>query len=370
MEPHPAGRESDHLRELDDAIVSQGRELAVFLVFDRPTRVEERPGLARTFFAQRCVSDLQLEQTIDAFRSIGAYVELFEGERPFFEALVSGRLHAIDRDIKIVYNGIEGGISVDGFEPGRKALLPAAADAFDLVCSNSNAYACAVGRHKFHYFTILRALGVPSPLTWHYRSGGGWAGGQAPPHGTKVIAKSTFEAWSVGVTDDSVFTVGSDCDERVDAIAKDIGQAVTVQQFISGTEVCVPVFATPAQFTTPPVESILARAPQDPDAVVTIGDNLRSGAVTYSPYSSTPDVMQRLQRMAIDAFDVLELTAFARIDFRVADDGGAWVIDVGVSPGLGTGSSGARSLAELGFDHPAYLRLAVAATLASRGLLR
>ena len=55
----------------------------------------------------------------------------------------------------------------------------------------------------------------------------------------KVIAKSTYENWSVGVTDASIFHVDDSCDARVATIAEAIGQPVTVQQFISGTEVGV-----------------------------------------------------------------------------------------------------------------------------------
>ncbi|MDQ3741368.1 MAG: hypothetical protein M3389_10560 [Actinomycetota bacterium] len=354
---------------MERALTARGRELALFLVYDRPEREAERPGLARAFFARRCVSDAQLSQTIEAFRAIGAYVELFEGERPFLAALADGRLERLGRPLRVVYNGIEGGIGFDGFEPGRKALIPAVADSYELVCANSNAYACALGRHKFHYLTVLAALGVPTPRAWHYRPGLGWAGGHAPPEGRKVIAKSTYESWSVGVTEDSIFTVDPSCEGRVDAIARAIGQPVTVQEFVAGPEVCVPVLSLPDRLATPPVEAVLAKSPADPTAVMTIDDNLRDGAVTYRPFDAPKEVSARLAGAAVTAFTALELQAFARIDFRIADAGLPWVIDVGVSPGLSTAGSAFASLSALGFDHPAFLRLVVAATLAHRGLL-
>jgi hypothetical protein len=269
------------LVRLANAIERVAPELALFLVYDRPGRVAERPGLERTFFRQRCVPDEQLHQTIDAFRSIGAYVLLFEGERPFIDALGQGILSKIDRRIKIVYNGIEGSVADDGFQPGRKALLPAVADSYRISCANSNAYACALARHKFHYLSVLSGLGLPTPSVWHYRPTRGWAGGLVPPDGLKVIVKSTYESWSVGVTDESIFYVDATCTSRVTAIADEIGQAVTVQEFVAGREVCVPVLASPEPFATPPVEAILAKSPGDPDAVMTIHDNLAHGGITY-----------------------------------------------------------------------------------------
>ncbi len=49
--------------------------------------------------------------------------------------------------------------------------------------------------------------------------------------------------------------------------------------------------------------------------------------------------MKQLYENAARAFDVLELQAFGRIDFRIDSDGRAWVTDVGVSPGLGVDNS-------------------------------
>jgi D-alanine-D-alanine ligase and related ATP-grasp enzymes len=357
------------LVNLERELIDRAPELALFLAYDRPQRAAERPALERAFFAQRCISDAQIAQTIDAFRSVGSYVELFEGELPLMEALANGRLQSVDRDLKVIYNGIEGGITPGGFEPGRKALVPTLADAYGVICSNSNAYACALGRHKFHYFTVLRALGVLAPEVWHYRYPDGWVQGRAPAAGTKVIVKSTYESWAVGVTEDSVFLVDGDSEQKVAAISEEIGQPVTVQEFVSGTEVCVPVFGPPDPIVTPPVEIILARAPGDVDSFMTIDDNLTQGEIGYRRFDRGPEVDRQLAAAAIAAFEILELGAFARIDFRVDEEDRAWVIDVGVAPGMARHSSATYSLAQLGFDHPSFLRVVVAATLASRGAL-
>jgi D-alanine-D-alanine ligase len=356
----------ERLAELDRALLNRGSDLALFLSFDRPERVEERPDLARLYFAQRCVTDEQLEQIGAVFREIGAYVELFAGERPLLEALANGRLQSIERSLKLIYNGIEGGVTPGGFEPGRKALLPAIADSYGLICCNSNAYACALGRHKFHYLTVIRSLGIRTPRAWHYRPETGWAGGMAPANGTKVIVKSTYESWSVGVSDDSVFVVDDSCEGRVSTVAHQIGQAVTVQEFVSGPEVFVPILSCPEPVVMPPMEAVLDKDQSAPDAVVTIDDNLRR-RVSHRRFEDDPGVMASLCAAAVHVFDALGLRSLARIDFRVDDAGEPWVIDVGVSPGLGAGGAACRSIGELGFDYPGFLRVVIAATLASRG---
>ncbi len=365
--------EDDPLRHsllsVENALVERIRDLALFLVYDRPARVEERPGLERTFFAQRCVSDTQLSQMTEAFRSIGAYVELMEGEQPLLKAFVERRIQEMAQPLKVIYNGIEGGITRGGFRPGRKALIPAVADSYDIPCANSNAYACAVGRHKYHYFTLLRAFGVKAPAVWHYLPSLGWAGGRQPAAGTKVIVKSTYESWSVGVTERSIFVVDDSCEEQVSAIADEIGQAVTVQAFVSGPEICVPVLACPEHIVTPPVEVILDKAPDDFDAVMTIDDNLRQGGVTYRRFEGESETASALRSQALEIFRALELGSFARIDFRIDDKGVPWVTDIGVSPGLSTSSSAFASMTELGFEHPSFLRIVIASFLGLSGVL-
>lgn len=370
MSSAPADAERAELLDLERQLIAEAENLAVLLVYDRPTRVEERPDLERTYFEQRCISDLQLTEMVEAFQSVGVYVQVFEGEKPFLAALANGEIEAIKRKTKVVYDGIEGGITLGGFEPGRNALLPAVADAYDLVCANANAYARALGRHKFHYLTLLRTLGVAVPPAWQYWPASGWAAGRTPPPGTKVIVKSTYEAWSVGVTQNSIFVVDDDCEERAGGLAEAIGQPVTVQTFIAGTEICVPLLSHPDHLLTPPMEAIVTRSPDSPDAVMTIDDTLREDGLNHRRAAIRPAVHEALRRATGEAADILGLGSFARIDFRVDSEDHVWLIDIGTSPGVGRRSSAYKSSAQLGLGYPEFLRVIVAAALASRGLLR
>lgn len=365
--PRRTGSPETRLRELERALTQRAPDLAMFFVYDRPERVGERPGLARTYFAQRCVSDSQLTLMLRAFRSEGAYVELFHGERPFIGALAAGRLQRLPQTLKVAYNGIGWGIAADGFKPGRKALVPLLADAYELICANSAPYPCVLTLNKFDSFLVLQALGVKTPRTWHFRPGSGWIGG--PPHeGARVIAKSTYEAWSVGVTDDSVFFWDGTGDERVAAVAERIAQPVTVQQFIPGVEVYVPVLSCPERIVTPPIEVVMAKSPHDPDAIMTADDNLHHGS-EYRPFSCSPELLSRLDQSARRIFDIFGLEGLARIDFRIDDDEVPWVFDVAIEPAVESESSAYLSMAEYGFSHSEFLRTVIAASLATQGLL-
>jgi D-alanine-D-alanine ligase len=367
------GRQSavrlEQLESLERGISAIGDELALFLVYDRPNRIEERPALERVSFAERCVPDAQLDAMRDAFASINAHVELLGGDLPLMKALAEGRIMAVDRRFKIVYNGLEGGITQEGFQPGRLGLVPAVADSYGVICANSDAYACAIGRHKFHYFTLLRALGLPVPKVWHYHLDYGWGSGGGPPAGAQVIVKSTYESWSVGVTEDSIFVVDAAAEERVRPIAEALGQAVTVQEFVVGHEVCVPVLSCPDPAVTPPIEIHRDKAPGVLNAVTTMEDNLRPGGISHRHYEGGSAVERQLHHAALGAFDALQLASFARIDFRVDCAGKAWITDVATSPGVSDRSSAFHSLALMDLDYPSFLRIVIGASFASRGLL-
>jgi D-ala D-ala ligase C-terminus len=356
------------LGSLERAFALRAGDLAAFLVFDRPSRIAERPGLARTFFAERCVSDQQIQQLRDALSEVGARVDLFEGDREFVAALAGGHHRKTGKALQVAYNGLVYSVGSEAFQPGRKSLIPLLCDSYGFPCVNSDAYACTFTLHKFHSFRVLESIGIHTPRTWQYEMDRGWIGGM-PPHGTKVIAKSTFESWAVGVGEKSLFTMDDSSDSRVAEIAEQIGQPVTVQEFVLGLEVYVPVLSTPSLIALPPVESQLLRAPGDREAIVTLEDNLDDEAVAYRLFECMPNVDRELRRRAREIVSLLHLEGLARIDFRVDEDGKPWVFDIAVSPGVGPRGASFCGAAHHGFDHPSFVRLVFAATLASRGFL-
>jgi D-alanine-D-alanine ligase len=356
------------LEQLEQALLSKADEVAVFLVYDRPSLVAERPGLARTFFAERCASADQLQEMRAALHDVGIQAEVFEGDHAFLSALATGHHKRIGKTFQVAYNGLGYSVGEGAFRRGRKSLIPLIADSYGLLCANSDAYACALAMHKFHSFTLLRALGVQVPRTWQYRLGSGWIT-DSPPSGTKVIAKSAYESWAVGVTDASVFIAEPTSTVRLAQIAEMIGQDVTVQEFIAGPEVYVPVLSCPQLVACPPVEVILKRSPEQADSFITIDDNLRNGAISYQRFIGDAHTEARLRDSARSIFGLLELEGFGRIDFRIDTGGNPWVFDVAISPGLEAEGSGHKSLAGFGFDYPRFIRLVIAASLASQGLL-
>jgi D-alanine-D-alanine ligase len=101
---------------------------------------------------------------------------------------------------------------------------------------------------------------------------------------------------------------------------------------------------------------------------MTVHDNLAQGGVTHRVISDERLCVE-LASLARSAFEALELSGFGRIDFRVDASGRPYIFDVGVSPGLSTGSSAFASISALGLSHAEFLRSIVGASLSSQGLV-
>lgn len=359
---------AERFQSIASEIERIGPEIALSLVFARPSLVERRPAIERVSYAERCISDAQLSELISSFRSIGSYVELFDGEIPFLDALVDGRLDALGRRFNLVHNGIGWGVTEGGFLPGRKSMIPALADSWGWIGTSSDAYTSSIALHRFHSFVLLRSLGVAAPPVWHFRPGRGWMGSR-PPEGTKVITKSTYEAWSVGVTERSVFSVDESCEERLTEISESIGQPVTLQEFVSGREICVPIFALPELVVTPAIEQIITKAPGDGDAVLTLSDNFEPGAVEYVPFEGDSALLSAVRRNTIAAFEIMQSDFIGRMDFRIDGAGKPWLTDVAIEPGWGRNAALFRSVEQLGLDYPSFLRVVMAGALFAKRYL-
>lgn len=358
---------------LDDLLVrfrARSNDVAIFLVYDRPERALVRPDLDRTYFVERCLSDQQIDAIVSSLRTEGCYVELFPSEVAFAKALAAGRLQESAKPVHLAYNGTEGGVGgMTGFGPGRKAMVPALCDAFGVACANSSAYTCAIGRHKYHYTQVLRAHGLPVPEMWHYEHARGWVLGMQPPNGSKVIAKSTFESWSVGVTENSVFVVDKTLNDRVREIAECIGQSVCVQIFQPGAELCAPVMTFPQQIAPPIVGTLLKRQPNDPEAVMTIDDNLTEGGVYHFRYEASYDTCRQAAELAAKCCRALGISGLGRVDMRLQEDGKIHAFDVGVSPGITAKGSSAAAFKSLGYSYDEFVCIVFAASLAQHGFI-
>jgi D-alanine-D-alanine ligase len=224
----------------------------------------------------------------------------------------------------------------------------------------------SLGRHKFHVTALLRSSGIPVPATYSFVPGTGWLDGLRPVPGSKIIVKPSHEAASIGVDLHSVTECDDDIDSFVAGRAELFGQAMTVQEFIRGHEVEVPAFLFEKAWFTPVAVGLsiggirpLNSRFLDYETVATDGYEF------YEYVACNQTVQEQLFVHARRAVSVLGLRDLGRVDFRIDENGNAWVIDVSTSPYLSRHSSFSFA-ASLSEGDPSQLPLALLAASCHR----
>ncbi|HWD92271.1 MAG TPA: hypothetical protein VG938_07975 [Verrucomicrobiae bacterium] len=287
-------------------------------------------------------SSEEIEQILGSLRNCGLYVRPFFSEMDFIRFADSDKFDAGGRSRILVYNTAHSGTG-----PGRKALLPCFCALHKIPITSSDAYVVSLARHKFHIAHLLARFGLQTPDSWLYTSEHGWLHGRQPTMGSKVILKPTYESASIGIRRNSVITVGSDLDFHVEKIAAEFRQPITVQAFIPGWEVEVPVINAGRPFA--PMAIGISKGGENflGNEILTY-DDVNVDSYGFWKFQENDAIVNTLKSSAIRASEILGMRGFTRIDFRVSAEGSAYITDVSTSPHITQHSSYAFLFETLG----------------------
>jgi D-alanine-D-alanine ligase len=349
------------LRALTDRVISIADDVTVIVVANRKAVVSADAGDRSTEY----LSDNEANQLLTGLRASGFKTRYFEGELAFIAAVLAAPRLDVTSPRIIVYN-----IAQSGTDPGRKSLVPSFCALHGIPVCNSGSYAVSLARNKLHVHAVLRRFGLPTPPTWAYRSGHGWMNGEHPPREELLIAKACQESASIGLDAASVGLLTPQFEDMLAQKSERLGQPMVVQPLIRGREIESPV-----------VEVERRHRLLGPAVITLAGDDrlderiLDYDAVAHDGYGfSDPGPEHRvavgeIARVAPAACEVLGLTGFARVDFRVADDGAVYVIDVATSPHLVWHSAYAHVFRQAGWRHEEMMAGMVAINAARLGWL-
>ena len=182
---------------------------------------------------------------------------------------------------------------------------------------------------------VLTFHGIHTPeFATVFRGAVDWAGNIAFP----VIVKPPQEDASLGISSNSVVHDLRELFTRIDELQSEFQQPVLVEQFVEGREFYVGVLGNVNARALPVIEldfsGFPAGIPRIASWAAKWGDD---GSGTGEQYAGTrsvfpadlaPELIERMQQVAVDAFHALRLRDYARIDLRVTDAGEIFVIEV------------------------------------------
>ena len=109
---------------------------------------------------------------------------------------------------------------------------------------------------------------------------------------------------------------------------------LVVEQYIPGRELTVGLLGDPVR-VLPPLEISFDRLPPGYPPINTFDAKHKYyDLVDVGKADLSPEVEAEVRRVALEAFEALELRDCARADFRLDDDGLPWIVEINSLPGL------------------------------------
>ncbi|MGA1489539.1 MAG: D-alanine--D-alanine ligase family protein [Planctomycetota bacterium] len=176
-----------------------------------------------------------------------------------------------------------------------------------------------------------------------------------------LIVKSLSEDASYGISKASLVTNDEKLRERGDFIHETIGTDAIVERFIDGRELYSSVLGNRRRTVFPTWElTITGRSEGEPliateKAKFDVGYQTRKGVFHQPAEGLPPELEKRISRLGRRICRVLDLDGYARVDYRLGEDGELYFIEANPNPDITSDAEFAASAALAGVDYPRLL---------------
>ena len=223
----------------------------------------------------------------------------------------------------------------------RYTHIPAMLEMLGVPYVGSGPEAHAVALDKVMTKIILQQNGLPTPRFWFFSSPDADMDNVVYP----VIVKPKMEAVSMGM---KVVDNLNDLRDGVRYIIETYQQQALVERFVSGREFAVGLLGNgPDLEVFPVVEFNLP----DPDAIQTHEGKLKQPIGKTCPADIPQDLSKQMMQLARDAFRVLDVCDFARIDLRMDNEGHIYILELNSMASLGLTGSYVHAARTAGYSY-------------------
>jgi D-alanine-D-alanine ligase len=301
-------------------------------------------------------SILTARQIGEALTGRGHYVSLipFDPNYESFERTVGAEKP------DIVFNMVEHALGQDQLS----AVAPAYLEQMGLRYTGGGAAAIVSTCDKPFAKEIMRAAKLPTP---NWAVGPNWQG-LKPDH--RYIVKSSTEDASLGLDDTSV-VFGDAVPERARKYFLEYGGRWFAESYVEGREFNISIIEDEGKLRVLPLAEIRF-VDWKPGKARIVGysckwdDSSEESTHTarcFGVEEEEPKLAAELSRLTRDAFTLFGNRGFARIDFRVDEEGRPLILEVNPNPSLDVDAGFAAACAEAGYDYGSALEKIIAAAL-------
>jgi D-alanine-D-alanine ligase len=262
-----------------------------------------------------------------------------------------------DLECDLAFNLVDEGLNNDSaLEPHLPALL----DVFGIPYTGCDFFALATTADKARAKEVLGFHGVPTPAFQVFTAADDpLDAALAFP----LIVKPLHEDASIGVSRDSVVGDGHALRLRVADVLRRYRQPAIAEEYVHGRELSAGVLERDGQLLVTPLNEVVFNLPPGvPHVYSYIGkwdwesDEYKTIVPDQCPPLDLPPAAEaEIRRLAPRVFGLLRLRGYARVDFRLREDGALFVLEVNANPLIGEESVMATMAERMGWPFPTFI---------------
>ena len=177
-----------------------------------------------------------------------------------------------------------------------------------------------------------------------------------------LLVKSLTEEASMGISQASLVNDDAQLQERAEFVHRQLGTDALAERFVDGRELYVGVLGNRRLQVFPTWELTFDKMPDDVPFIATAKvkwdlDYQKKRGIIYKKAEKLPQgVEQSLTRICKRAYNVLNLTGYARLDLRLTPEGQLFLLEANPNPELSFGGEFADSAEAAGCPYDRLLQ--------------
>jgi D-alanine-D-alanine ligase len=265
----------------------------------------------------------------------------------------------------LVFNGAEAYRGDESLE----YLLPGLLEAEGFRYTGAPPLALQVTRNKAISKKVLAYFGIQVPGFVSYRLREPVE--QTPPLQFPLIVKPLQADASAGIAQASIVQDVGALAERVSFIHERFGQGAIAEEFVDGRELYVSIVGNDDSLEILPITEMVfdKRKTRPEERIATQSAKWdesyreRKGIRNVFARPLAKTVRDQIDETCRTAYRALWLRDYARLDLRVTEDGGVWVLEANANPFISYGHDMANAAAKAGMEYCDFIQRIVRAAL-------
>jgi D-alanine-D-alanine ligase len=176
-----------------------------------------------------------------------------------------------------------------------------------------------------------------------------------------LLVKSISEEGSAGISQASIVYDDAKLTERVEFVHRQVKTHAIAEQYIAGREIYVGVLGNQRLQTFTPWELLIRMLPEGSANIATgklkwdYAYQERVGVATEAA-EITPEISREISRLSKRIYRLLGLTGYARLDYRLTDDGRLYLLEANPNPNISYGEDFAEAAEHAGIPYKQLLQ--------------